>query len=146
MSSNFHRILIYIIFTSQRWHNLCSNREYVHNLTMAINRLVFSAGLFFLLNSPSSAGLKESPRMPLAESVLLTEIMDEIRKQVGVAFSQDSQWHHSKSWAVSPDLNPLGWNRGSCSGQASDLWYKQITHGAAWQSLSRHSVTEATVT
>lgn len=23
--------------------------------------------------------------------------MDEIRKQVGVAFSQDSQWHHSKA-------------------------------------------------
>ncbi|XP_056875527.1 trans-1,2-dihydrobenzene-1,2-diol dehydrogenase-like isoform X1 [Takifugu flavidus] len=36
-------------------------------------------------------GLKESQRMPLAQSVLLTEIMDEIRKQVGVAFSQDSQ-------------------------------------------------------
>ncbi|MEQ2211073.1 hypothetical protein XENOCAPTIV_025667, partial [Xenoophorus captivus] len=34
-------------------------------------------------------GLKESPRMPLADSVLLTEIMDEIRKQVGVVFSQD---------------------------------------------------------
>ncbi|CAF94771.1 unnamed protein product, partial [Tetraodon nigroviridis] len=30
---------------------------------------------------------KESPRMPLAHSVLLTEIMEEIRKQVGVAFS-----------------------------------------------------------
>ncbi|KAM9410640.1 dihydrodiol dehydrogenase, tandem duplicate 1 [Pholidichthys leucotaenia] len=36
-------------------------------------------------------GLKESPRMPLAESVLLTETMDEIRKQVGVVFSQDNQ-------------------------------------------------------
>ncbi|KAM9860935.1 trans-1,2-dihydrobenzene-1,2-diol dehydrogenase-like [Aulostomus maculatus] len=36
-------------------------------------------------------GLKESPRMPLADSVLLTEIMDEIRKQVGVSFNQDSQ-------------------------------------------------------
>ncbi|KAK5873679.1 hypothetical protein PBY51_018699 [Eleginops maclovinus] len=36
-------------------------------------------------------GLKESPLMPLADSVLLTEIMDEIRKQVGVVFSQDSQ-------------------------------------------------------
>ncbi|AWP01881.1 Hypothetical protein SMAX5B_013150 [Scophthalmus maximus] len=36
-------------------------------------------------------GLLESPRMPLAESVLLTEIMDEIRKQVGVVFGQDSQ-------------------------------------------------------
>lgn len=35
--------------------------------------------------------------MPLAQSVLLMEIMDEIRKQVGVAFSQDSQWHHSKA-------------------------------------------------
>lgn len=36
-------------------------------------------------------GLKESPLMPLAESVLLTEVMDEIRKQVGVVFSQDNQ-------------------------------------------------------
>ncbi|XP_061567223.1 dihydrodiol dehydrogenase, tandem duplicate 1 [Cololabis saira] len=36
-------------------------------------------------------GLKESPRMPLADSVLLTELMDEIRKQVGVVFGQDSQ-------------------------------------------------------
>lgn len=36
-------------------------------------------------------GVKESPLMPLAESVLLTEVMDEIRKQVGVVFSQDSQ-------------------------------------------------------
>ncbi|KAM6943517.1 LOW QUALITY PROTEIN: dihydrodiol dehydrogenase, tandem duplicate 1 [Xenentodon cancila] len=35
-------------------------------------------------------GLKESHRMPLADSVLLTEIMDEIRKQV-VVFGQDSQ-------------------------------------------------------
>lgn len=42
-------------------------------------------------------GLKESPRMPLAHSVPLMEIMDEIRKQVGVAYSQDSQWHHSKA-------------------------------------------------
>ncbi|KAA8596079.1 hypothetical protein FQN60_011370 [Etheostoma spectabile] len=32
-------------------------------------------------------GFEESPRMPLADSVLLTEIMDEIRKQVGVAFN-----------------------------------------------------------
>ncbi|XP_053722071.1 trans-1,2-dihydrobenzene-1,2-diol dehydrogenase-like [Synchiropus splendidus] len=36
-------------------------------------------------------GLKESPRMPLAESILLTEIMDEIRKQVGVRYSQDGE-------------------------------------------------------
>ncbi|XP_061526990.1 trans-1,2-dihydrobenzene-1,2-diol dehydrogenase-like [Phycodurus eques] len=36
-------------------------------------------------------GLKESPRMPLADSILLTEIMEKIRKQVGVIFSQDSQ-------------------------------------------------------
>uniref|UniRef100_A0A3Q3X8C8 Trans-1,2-dihydrobenzene-1,2-diol dehydrogenase n=1 Tax=Mola mola TaxID=94237 RepID=A0A3Q3X8C8_MOLML len=36
-------------------------------------------------------GLKESPQMPLADSILLTEIMDEIRKQIGVVFSQDSQ-------------------------------------------------------
>ncbi|KAK6294614.1 hypothetical protein J4Q44_G00354440 [Coregonus suidteri] len=36
-------------------------------------------------------GLKESPRMPLSESALLTEIMDECMKQVGVVFNQDSQ-------------------------------------------------------
>ncbi|XP_008308606.1 trans-1,2-dihydrobenzene-1,2-diol dehydrogenase-like [Cynoglossus semilaevis] len=34
-------------------------------------------------------GLKQSPQMPLAHSVLLTEIMDEIRRQVGVVFNQD---------------------------------------------------------
>ncbi|KAJ7985971.1 hypothetical protein DPEC_G00345990 [Dallia pectoralis] len=36
-------------------------------------------------------GLKESPTMPLSESVLLTELMDECRKQVGVLFDEDSQ-------------------------------------------------------
>uniref|UniRef100_A0A8C8D946 Trans-1,2-dihydrobenzene-1,2-diol dehydrogenase n=1 Tax=Oncorhynchus tshawytscha TaxID=74940 RepID=A0A8C8D946_ONCTS len=36
-------------------------------------------------------GLKENPRMPLSESALLTEIMDECRKQVGMVFNQDSQ-------------------------------------------------------
>ncbi|KAM6980432.1 trans-1,2-dihydrobenzene-1,2-diol dehydrogenase-like [Aplochiton taeniatus] len=36
-------------------------------------------------------GLKESPRMTLSDSTLLTEIMDEARKQVGVVFHQDSQ-------------------------------------------------------
>ncbi|XP_041917825.1 dihydrodiol dehydrogenase, tandem duplicate 1 [Alosa alosa] len=36
-------------------------------------------------------GLKESIRMPLADSALLAEVMDEARRQVGVVFSQDSQ-------------------------------------------------------
>uniref|UniRef100_A0A8C7WHP2 Trans-1,2-dihydrobenzene-1,2-diol dehydrogenase n=1 Tax=Oncorhynchus mykiss TaxID=8022 RepID=A0A8C7WHP2_ONCMY len=36
-------------------------------------------------------GLKENPRMPLSESALLTEIMDECRKQVGMVFNQDCQ-------------------------------------------------------
>ncbi|XP_007239709.3 trans-1,2-dihydrobenzene-1,2-diol dehydrogenase [Astyanax mexicanus] len=36
-------------------------------------------------------GLKESSRMSLADSQLLTEIMDEARKQVGVVFDQDSR-------------------------------------------------------
>lgn len=65
--------------------------ENVHNFNVVISRPVFSVRLIVLLNSSSCTGLKESPRMPLADSVLLTEIMDEIRKQVGVAFSQDSQ-------------------------------------------------------
>ncbi|XP_073706768.1 trans-1,2-dihydrobenzene-1,2-diol dehydrogenase-like [Garra rufa] len=36
-------------------------------------------------------GLKESIKMPLSDSELLIEIMDEARKQVGVVFEQDSQ-------------------------------------------------------
>ncbi|KAG7467994.1 hypothetical protein MATL_G00138060 [Megalops atlanticus] len=36
-------------------------------------------------------GLKESSRMSLADSLLLTEVMDEARRQVGVVYSQDSQ-------------------------------------------------------
>ncbi|KAL4613215.1 trans-1,2-dihydrobenzene-1,2-diol dehydrogenase-like [Arapaima gigas] len=35
-------------------------------------------------------GLKESIRMPLADSALLAEIMDEARRQVGVVYSQDA--------------------------------------------------------
>ncbi|KPP74742.1 trans-1,2-dihydrobenzene-1,2-diol dehydrogenase-like, partial [Scleropages formosus] len=35
-------------------------------------------------------GLKESSRMTLADSAMLTEIMDEARRQVGVVFSQDA--------------------------------------------------------
>lgn len=46
--------------------------------------------LMLVFNSSSlSTGLKQSPQMPLAHSVLLTEIMDEIRRQVGVVFNQD---------------------------------------------------------
>ncbi|XP_030622479.1 trans-1,2-dihydrobenzene-1,2-diol dehydrogenase-like [Chanos chanos] len=36
-------------------------------------------------------GLKESTKMPLADSSLLTEIMDEARRQVGVVFPQDNK-------------------------------------------------------
>ncbi|XP_037553494.1 trans-1,2-dihydrobenzene-1,2-diol dehydrogenase [Nematolebias whitei] len=36
-------------------------------------------------------GLKESPVMSHADSLLLVELMDEIRTQVGVVYSQDSQ-------------------------------------------------------
>jgi len=65
--------------------------EYVHNLNVILQRYLSLSLIIFLLNSSATAGLKESPRMPLADSVLLTEIMDEIRKQVGVVFSQDNQ-------------------------------------------------------
>uniref|UniRef100_A0A8D2DMF5 Dihydrodiol dehydrogenase n=1 Tax=Sciurus vulgaris TaxID=55149 RepID=A0A8D2DMF5_SCIVU len=34
-------------------------------------------------------GLKESPMIPLAESELLAEILEEVRKIIGVTFSQD---------------------------------------------------------
>ncbi|XP_014882817.1 trans-1,2-dihydrobenzene-1,2-diol dehydrogenase-like [Poecilia latipinna] len=36
-------------------------------------------------------GLKESPVMPHADSLLLAEMEDEIRRQVGVVYSQDCQ-------------------------------------------------------
>uniref|UniRef100_A0A8C7STZ7 Trans-1,2-dihydrobenzene-1,2-diol dehydrogenase n=1 Tax=Oncorhynchus mykiss TaxID=8022 RepID=A0A8C7STZ7_ONCMY len=36
-------------------------------------------------------GLKESPRMSQADSLLLAEVMDEARRQVGVVYSQDHQ-------------------------------------------------------
>lgn len=35
------------------------------------------------------SGLKESPVVPLAESVLLAEILEEVRKAIGVTFPQD---------------------------------------------------------
>ncbi len=44
------------------------------------------------------AGLKESSRMSHADSALLAEIMDEARRQVGVVYSQDSQWAFSCSY------------------------------------------------
>ncbi|KAM9545470.1 trans-1,2-dihydrobenzene-1,2-diol dehydrogenase-like [Salvelinus alpinus] len=36
-------------------------------------------------------GLKESPRMSQADSLLLADVMDEARRQVGVVYSQDCQ-------------------------------------------------------
>lgn len=39
------------------------------------------------LSSP--AGLKESPVIPLAESELLADILEEVRKAIGVTFPQD---------------------------------------------------------
>lgn len=37
-------------------------------------------------------GLKENINMSLTDSELLTEIMDEARRQMGVVYEQDSQW------------------------------------------------------
>lgn len=34
-------------------------------------------------------GLKESPEMPWAHSILLTETLDEARRQMGVIYDQD---------------------------------------------------------
>jgi dihydrodiol dehydrogenase / D-xylose 1-dehydrogenase (NADP) len=36
-------------------------------------------------------GLKESPVVPLAESELLAEILEEARKAIGVTFPQDKR-------------------------------------------------------
>lgn len=38
----------------------------------------------------STAGLKESPVMSHADSLTLAEVEDEVRRQVGVVYSQDS--------------------------------------------------------
>ena len=53
--------------------------------------MTFVTGVTYVLVVPFLSGLKESSRMPLADSALLTEIMDEARRQVGVVFNQDSQ-------------------------------------------------------
>lgn len=42
-------------------------------------------------NCVLSSGLKESPIIPLAESELLAEILQEVRKIIGVTFSQDKR-------------------------------------------------------
>lgn len=42
--------------------------------------------LLMILHSP---GLKESPVMPLAESELLADILEEVRRQIGLRFLQD---------------------------------------------------------
>uniref|UniRef100_A0A3Q2YI62 Uncharacterized protein n=1 Tax=Hippocampus comes TaxID=109280 RepID=A0A3Q2YI62_HIPCM len=48
-------------------------------------------GPILQLNFTNSIRFRKSPRMPLADSILLTEITDEIWDQVGVVFSQESQ-------------------------------------------------------
>lgn len=51
--------------------------------------------LMFLLYDLHHAGLKESAVMSHEDSLLLAEVEDEIRKQVGVVYSQDCQWLHA---------------------------------------------------
>ncbi|KAK7078373.1 hypothetical protein SK128_001538 [Halocaridina rubra] len=38
-----------------------------------------------------SQGLKESPLMPLDESIVIAEIMENIRRQIGVSYAQDDR-------------------------------------------------------
>ncbi|XP_016527024.1 uncharacterized protein LOC103138111 isoform X6 [Poecilia formosa] len=45
-------------------------------------------------------GLKESPVMPHADSLLLAEMEDEIRRQVGVVYSQDCQRNMATRWGI----------------------------------------------
>ncbi|XP_014849835.1 PREDICTED: uncharacterized protein LOC106922158 isoform X3 [Poecilia mexicana] len=45
-------------------------------------------------------GLKESPVMPHADSLLLAEMEDEIRQQVGVVYSQDCQSNMATRWGI----------------------------------------------
>lgn len=48
------------------------------------------AGVWVLvLLCPVFPGLKESPIVPLAESELLAEILEEVRQAIGVTFPQD---------------------------------------------------------
>uniref|UniRef100_A0A8C6LF08 Trans-1,2-dihydrobenzene-1,2-diol dehydrogenase n=1 Tax=Nothobranchius furzeri TaxID=105023 RepID=A0A8C6LF08_NOTFU len=68
-----------------------NDRETEHPLPEPCLPLNFTNSTGLLYEAEEVRRLKESPRMPLAESVLLTEIMDEIREQVGVIFNQDRQ-------------------------------------------------------
>jgi predicted dehydrogenase len=44
------------------------------------------------VNRCLAAGLRQSPRMPASETMLLQEILDEIRRQVGVAYPDEDHW------------------------------------------------------
>ena len=51
-----------------------------------------SAGLAFQVHQVQQAiakGMKECPEMSLDESLLISQVMDDARKQIGVVFAQD---------------------------------------------------------
>lgn len=84
--------------------------------------------LMLVFNSSSlSTGLKQSPQMPLAHSVLLTEIMDEIRRQVGVVFNQDRHWRDSRAKLFHLTQTCSGGSGHSWSVQTLDFWLTQMT-------------------
>ncbi len=39
-----------------------------------------------------AGGLRESPRMPASETILLQEILDEVRRQLGVVYPDEDRW------------------------------------------------------
>uniref|UniRef100_A0A3B4G1Q5 Trans-1,2-dihydrobenzene-1,2-diol dehydrogenase n=1 Tax=Pundamilia nyererei TaxID=303518 RepID=A0A3B4G1Q5_9CICH len=63
---------------------------YIIFIFLPSHKLQFILNMYIIYTYYNLTSLHD-PRMPLADSVLLTEIMAEIRKQVGVVFNQDSQ-------------------------------------------------------
>ncbi|MEI6676978.1 MAG: Gfo/Idh/MocA family oxidoreductase [Mariniphaga sp.] len=83
-------IKVYDVFAVPTKASLFINREEVDVIEMPIigNALNYEAKeVMRCLN----AGLKESPYMPLDESVQIMEIMDQIRKPWGLVYSNDNQ-------------------------------------------------------
>lgn len=64
-----------------RWRQRCWLNDH------RFEKLLFPYSVAFFL----TLGLKESTTMSHADSLLLAELEDEVRRQVGVVYSQDSQ-------------------------------------------------------
>ena len=127
---------IYIISTSPLWPNLCIFVSMCIIIRSYKQQCLSISGIF----SSSSTGLKESPRMPLAESVLRDGDHGWNPEAGGSCLQPGQPVTSLRSQAVPPDLNLLRWNRGKpLEGRRGNIWHKQITTGTVWHGPSTHA-------